>query len=273
MTGIAARRGQNEMPIALVTGATRGIGLETARELSAAGCTVLMGARDAPRGHDRARHLRQDGLDVVPIVLDVVDIASIAMAASRIRDEYGRLDILVNNAGVLLEADLTKATESLEDMFLKPSEVSVDILLRTFQVNTFGPIAVTNAMLPLIRKSSDARILNVSSALASFDRAAHIAASPVDVGNGSDDTPPYPNLLAYNSSKAALNAATLQLVIALRGTGIKANCIDPGHCATEINGHTGNRTAADAAKVICARLLSDDTATGKFWDQDGEAGW
>lgn len=272
MNGIAARLGRPEMPIALVTGATRGIGLETVRELAAAGCTVLLGARDAAHGRDRARRLRRDGLDVVPLALDVTDADSIAVAASHISDEYGRLDILVNNAGVLLEADLAKAPESLEDMFLKPSEVSIDILLRTFEVNTFGPIAVTNAMLPLLQKSSDARIVNVSSALASFDRAAYVAASPLGAGAGSDDAL-YPNVLAYNSSKAALNAATLQLVIALRGTGIKANCIDPGHCATDINGHTGARTAADAAKVICTRLLNSDTTTGKFWDQDGELGW
>lgn len=272
MADIAARRGDHETCIALVTGATRGIGLETVRGLAAAGCTVLMGARDTVRGHDRALDLRREGLDVVPIVLDVTNVASVVTAASRIEDDYGRIDILVNNAGVLLEADLTKATESLEDMFLEPSRVSMEILQRTFQANTFGPIAVTNAMLPLLQKSSYARIVNVSSSLASFDRASRVAARPLGTAARNDDAP-YPNLLAYNSSKAALNAATLQLVIALRGTGITVNCIDPGHCATDINGHTGDRTAADAAKVICARLLSEDIATGKFWDQDGEVGW
>jgi NAD(P)-dependent dehydrogenase (short-subunit alcohol dehydrogenase family) len=270
MSGTAHRRATTTPTVALVTGATKGIGLETARQLAAAGCTVLIGARDAVVGCERADELRREGFDVVSISLDVTDAASIARAESWIRDTYGRLDILVNNAGVLLEADLAKAAESIDSMFLKPFDVSTDILLQTFQVNTFGPIAVANAMLPLLRKSEDARILNVSSALASFDRAKAMAAKAV---GATGDDPTYPNILAYNSSKAALNAATMQLVIALRGTGIRVNCVDPGHCATDINGHTGERSAADAAEVICERLLDGGDATGKFWDQDGEAPW
>src|SRR5262245_12503902 len=138
--------------IALVTGANRGIGKEVARGLLKHGVHVLLGARDAELGHEAATELRSEGGVVSAIRLDVTDDASVAHAAAEIGANHGRLDILVNNAGVFHELD-----------FVPPSEVSMERVRATFAVNTFGPIAVTQAMLPLLHASAAGRIVNVTS--------------------------------------------------------------------------------------------------------------
>jgi NAD(P)-dependent dehydrogenase (short-subunit alcohol dehydrogenase family) len=184
----------------------------------------------------------------VPLTLDVTDPASVTDAAARIGREHGRLDILVNNAGILVERGE------------KPSEVTLDVLERTYATNVFGVVVVTNAVLPLIRRAAAGRIVNISSGLGSLslagDRHRTIAQ------------------LAYNSSKTALNAVTVAYANELRDTPIKVNAAGPGHCATDQNGHSGPRTAAQGA-IAAIRLatLPGDGPTGGFFTEDGPLPW
>jgi NAD(P)-dependent dehydrogenase (short-subunit alcohol dehydrogenase family) len=185
------------------------------------------------------------------VQLDVTDQASIAAAANRIEQEYGRLDILVNNAGILLERGE------------RPSAVTVDLMRRTYETNLFGVVAVTNAMLPLLRRSAAGRIVNVSSGLGSLTMCT---------------TPGHPYhmypMLAYNSSKSALNAVTVAYANELRDTPVKVNAADPGYCATDLNGHSGPRTPAQGATAAVRLATVDgDGPTGQFHDEDGIVPW
>jgi NAD(P)-dependent dehydrogenase (short-subunit alcohol dehydrogenase family) len=232
--------------IALVTGANKGLGYEIAARLVADGMTVLAGARDPARGAEAALRL-----GAVHVTLDVTDPASVAAAAKWIEREYGRLDILVNNAGILLEHGQ------------QPSELDPDLLRRTYETNVFGVVTVTNALLPLLRKAPAARIVNMSSGLGSLTLTTDLAH-------------PYAQraLLAYNSSKSALNAVTVSYANELRGTGIKVNAADPGYCATDLNGHSGPRTPAQGANAAVAlATLPDDGPTAAFYDESGPVPW
>ncbi|HZC26098.1 MAG TPA: SDR family oxidoreductase [Actinopolymorphaceae bacterium] len=241
----------SEPRIALVTGANKGIGYEIARGLGAAGATVLVGARDPGRGVAAAEKLGAEGIKAVPLELDVTDERSVSAAAVRIERDYGRLDILVNNAGILLERGE------------KPSATPVDMLARTYATNVYGVVTVTNAVLPLLRRAPAGRIVNVSSGLGSLaltsDPAGPYAAFP---------------LLAYNSSKSALNAVTVSFANELRDTPIKVNAADPGYCATDLNGHAGPRTPAQGAvAAVRLALLPDDGPTAGFFSEDGTESW
>jgi NAD(P)-dependent dehydrogenase (short-subunit alcohol dehydrogenase family) len=241
----------SEPKVALVTGANKGIGYEIARGLGAAGVTVLVGARDAARGEEAAEKLAAEGYTAVPVVLDVTDPLSVSAAAARVEREYGRLDILVNNAGILIERGQ------------RPSQVPVEALARTFATNVYAIVALTNALLPLIRRSAAGRIVNLSSGLGSLaltsDPDGPFAAFP---------------LLAYNASKSALNSVTVSYANELRDTGIKVNAADPGYCATDLNGHAGPRTPAQGA-ISAVRLatLPDDGPTAGFFSEDGTEPW
>jgi NAD(P)-dependent dehydrogenase (short-subunit alcohol dehydrogenase family) len=241
----------SESKVALVTGANKGIGYEIARALGETGATVLVGARDEGRGATAAEKLVADGLAAVPLRLDVTDPLSIAAAAARVDREHGRLDILVNNAGVLLEAGQA------------PSRTPLELLERTYATNVYGVVAVTNAMLPLLRQAPAARIVNVSSGLASLALT-------------SDPEGPYPDalMLAYNSSKSALNSITVTYANELRNTPMKVNAADPGYCATDMNGGSGPRTAAQGA-IAAVRLatLPADGPTAGFFDDEGSVPW
>jgi NAD(P)-dependent dehydrogenase (short-subunit alcohol dehydrogenase family) len=241
----------SEPKVALVTGANKGIGYEIARGLGEAGATVLIGAREAGRGAAAAEKLAAEGIVAVPLELDVTDPVSVSSAAARVERGYGRLDILVNNAGILLERGQ------------KPSQLPVDVLERTYATNLFGVVATTNAMLPLIRRAAAGRIVNVSSGLGSLSLT-------------SDPQGTYAQfpLLAYNSSKSALNAVTVSYANELRDTPIKVNAADPGYCATDLNGHAGTRTAAQGA-IAAVRLatLPDDGPTAGFFSEDGTEPW
>jgi NAD(P)-dependent dehydrogenase (short-subunit alcohol dehydrogenase family) len=208
------------------------------------GMTVLVGARDELRGKEAAARL---GPFAIPVVLDVTSPSSVAAVASTLE----RLDVLVNNAGILLERGSP------------PSGMSVDMLRETYETNVFGVVTVTNALLPLLRRSPRGRIVNVSSGLGSLG----FAADPTH------EYAAYP-LLAYGSSKAALNMVTVMYANELRSTGIKVNAADPGYCATDLNGHSGPRTAAQGA-VAAVRLatLDDDGPTGGFFDDSGPVPW
>ena len=239
----------NDKRVALVTGANKGIGREIARGLAQSGFTVLAAARNRQRGAQAVAELADDGLDVRFQQLDVTDEPSIFAAADRVEQEFGRLDVLVNNAGI--SADLAVA----------PSLTALDDVRRVYETNVFGVVAVTNAMLPLLRKSDAARIVNVSSRLGSM------------AGQTAPNTP-LGLFLAYSSSKSALNAITVHYARELAETQIKVNAGTPGLVATDLNGFKGTRTPAQGAKVLVElALLASDGPTGGFFDEDGPVSW
>ena len=235
--------------IALVTGANKGIGLETARQLGARGATVLAGARDEARGTAAERELRDGGADARYVPLDVTDQASVTKAAEWIGAEYGRLDILVNNAGI--------ARGQL------PSQTDLQDMREVYEVNIFGVIRVTNAMLPLLRRASAAWIVNVSSEVGSVT-AMTDPASPLSQ---------MPAGLAYPSSKTALNMITAMYAKELRDTPIKVNAANPGYTATDLNRHSGFRSAAEGAEPsIHLATLGADGPSGILWGHLALAG-
>ncbi len=237
--------------VALVTGANKGIGLETVRQLAKQGITVLLGARDEQRGKDAAAKLQGEGLDVQFLHLDVNEAATHEAARQFIEESFGKLDILVNNAGIAI------------DSTRKPSEANMKVLRTTFDTNFFGAISVTQALLPLIRKSDAGRIVNVSSGLGSLTQ-------------HSDPTWKFYEVkpLAYNASKTALNAFTVMLAHELKDTAIKVNSADPGFTATDLNAHRGYKTVEQGASII-VRLatLPSDGATGGYFDDEGVVPW
>jgi len=237
--------------IALVTGANKGIGFETARQIAASGATVLLGARNAELGQKAAAELKAEGLDVRFLAIDLTDRASITTAAASIAEDLGHLDILVNNAGIISHDDGAPSVANLE---------AAETTLRT---NFLGTLAVTQAMLPLLRKSTSARIVNVSSGLGSVTQQAD-AAYPFA----------FAKFLGYSASKAALNMLTAQLSYELRDTPIKVNSSDPGYTATDLNENRGHQTIPEgAAETIRLALLPDDGPTGTFSDNAGSVAW
>ena len=237
--------------IALVTGANKGIGREIATQLAARGILVLIGARDAARGESAAQELRDAGHAAQYLEIDVTSQTTVDHAASCIEREYGHLDILVNNAAVAID-------------WVPPSQLDIEALHKTWDTNVYGVFRVTKAMLPLLRKSPAGRIVNMSSGLASL---AYTAAAD---GRFHDLN----MLLAYCSSKTAVNAVTLRFAIELAGTPIKINCADPGYVATDMNQHQGPRTVAQgAATPVRLALLPDDGPTGGFFNDEGVVPW
>ena len=241
MTAIAPTS-RNSDKVALVTGATRGIGFETARQLANAGIHVLLGGRDRDKAVAAALKLQAEGLQVEAIAIDVANDASIAQAAQDVTRRHGRLDILVNNAGVLRD-----------DAQRKPSEQSWSTWRETFDTNVFGVVATTQAFLPLLRQAPAARIVNVSSLLGSV-AANNDPASPIyDI-----------KLPAYNVSKSAVNAWTVQLAHELKDTAIKVNAVHPGSVKTDMNA-AGDLDVADGARTsVRMALLDADGPTGGF---------
>jgi len=230
--------------IALITGANKGIGFETARLLGDRGMTVLAGARDKTRGQDAERALRAAGADARFVALDVTDEESVRQAAGWIDAEYGRLDILVNNAGIA-RGDGTGL----------PSQTALATLRAVYETNVFGVVAVTNAMLPLLRRAPAARIVNVSSEVGSIT-----SMTDPDGPMAAMASVPYP------SSKTALNMVTAMYAKELSGTPVKVNAANPGYCATDLNGHSGFRTPRQGAEVsVTLATLPGDGPTGVLW--------
>ncbi len=241
---------QNSNKVALVTGANKGIGREIARQLGKKGITVIVGARDKSRGNEAVDALKTDGVDARFVELDVTNNQTIAAAAKQIEKEFGHLDILVNNAAVAIDN-------------APPSQVEMDRIRKTYDTNVFGVIAVTQAMLPLIKKSAAGRIVNMSSGLGSLTAA-------------SDPSSPFAafNLLAYNSSKSALNAVTVTFANELRATGIKVNAADPGYVATDLNNHSGPRSVEQgAAEPVRLATLGADGPTAGYFNDEGRVAW
>lgn len=246
--------------VALVTGANKGIGRAAAEQLAALGITVLVGARDSRRGEQAAEELRAAGGDVHALTLDVTNPATVAEAAKQIDERFGRLDILINNAGITGSGQVSP--DQAHDQI--PSTVEVDMVRAVFETNVFGVIAVTNAMLPLLRRSSAARIVNVSSHAASMTLL-------------SDPDGPFAGLLpsaAYTPSKAALSALTVQYANELRKDGILVNAVAPGYVDTDSNNHTGFLTPAQGAAVLVrVATVAEDGPTAGFFGEDGPLPW
>jgi len=233
----------NTKRIALITGGNKGIGFETARQLGEQQVTILLGARDAAKGEAAAAKLRGEGLDVRALPLDVTDTDSIRRAVDKVAQEFGRLDILINNAGVMVD-DQTK----------KVSEQSLDAWRTTFDTNVFGLIATTQGFLPLLRKSAAGRIVNLSSILGS------------NTLHSDPQSPIYDfKVPAYNVSKSAVNAYTVQLAYELRDTPIKVNAAHPGWVKTEMGGEGATMELPDGAKTsVALATLAGDGPTGSY---------
>jgi NAD(P)-dependent dehydrogenase (short-subunit alcohol dehydrogenase family) len=236
--------------LALVTGANKGIGFEIARRLGAKKIVVLIGARDEARGGAATATLKTEGIEARFVQLDVTSRQTIDRAARWIEDQFGRLDILVNNAGI-------------GEWGTRPSDADLSKVREVYDTNLFGPMAVTQAMLPLLRRSPHGRIVNVSSELGSL-------------GMASDPKSPISQFLAlgYNTSKTALNSMTVQFANELRDTPIKVNAVCPGYCATDINGHSGPRTAAQGAiAAVRYATIGNDGPSGGVFNEDGPVAW
>src|SRR5262245_24087836 len=236
--------------VAVVTGANKGIGHEIARQLAKQGVTVYLGARDEARGREAAEKLRAEGLDARPLCLDVTDDRSVAAAVTALERDAGRLDILVNNAGIAIDNG-------------PPSRVSMDVVRRTYETNVFGVIRATQAFLPLLRRSDAGRIVNLSSGLGSLAKNSDLAWQFAPV-----------KFLAYNTSKSAVNAITVQFAWELRDTPIKVNAADPGYVATDMNRHQGVRSVEQgAATPVRLATLPADGPTGGYFNDEGPVPW
>ena len=243
--------------IALVTGATRGIGLETVRQLAETGVHVLLAGRNRDKAVEAALQLQRQGLLVEAIALDVTDSASIAAAAQEVERKHGKLDILVNNAGIIAdEADKGVSGQSIATW------------RKTFDTNLFGVIETTQAFLPLIRKSDAGRIVNVSSLLGSISEHQNPASFIYD----------FKGVPSYNVSKSAVNAWTVHLAHELKDTGIKVNTIHPGYVKTDMNKagdqQNGELEVADGARTSVRLALIDNAGpTGGYYYFDQVLPW
>ncbi|HSU19370.1 MAG TPA: SDR family oxidoreductase [Acidobacteriaceae bacterium] len=240
---------------ALITGANKGLGLETARQLGLLGYTVLIGARDPEKGRAAAELLRREGVNATAVKLDVTSQADIDAVAQLIQEQFGGvLDVLVNNAGIMTEKSWTNNATS---------EEKLEDVRSTYEANVFAPFAVTKALLPALKKSDAGRIVNVSSILGSISLQA------------TKGSPTYSTkLFAYNSSKAALNMFTIHLAHELRGTKIKVNSAHPGWVKTDMGGSAAPMDPADGAKTIVdLATAGDEGPTGSYVHAGTEIPW
>jgi NAD(P)-dependent dehydrogenase (short-subunit alcohol dehydrogenase family) len=239
--------------IALITGANKGIGLETARQLGKLGVTVLVGARDLAKGEEAAEVLRGIGVDARAVKLDVVDAKDRAAVAESIEKEFGKLDILINNAGLMLDSRAGNAT----------STTSQEVLRDTFDTNFFAVVALTQTLLPLLKKSAAGRIVNLSSILGSNT----LHATP---GSPIYDAKTF----AYDASKAALNSFSIHLAHELKGTKVKVNSAHPGWVKTEMGGEGAMMEIVDGAKTsVELATLAEDGPSGGFFHMGKALPW
>lgn len=237
--------------IVLITGGNKGIGLETARQLGKIGYEIILGCRNENRGFEAVTLLEKENIKAKTLILDVTNPTSIHSAVEKIEQEYGLLDILINNAGVFLEGNIP------------PSELELSVLKNTYETNVFGVFSITKAMLPLLKKSSSGRIVNLSSGLGSLTLNSEPTSEFYNV-----------NSLAYNSSKTAVNALTVFFAKELSDSPIKINSVCPGFTATDLNGNSGYRSVEQAASIVVKlAMINSDGPTGGFFDEHGNVPW
>jgi NAD(P)-dependent dehydrogenase (short-subunit alcohol dehydrogenase family) len=235
------------MTTTLITGANKGLGFETARQLIAAGHTVYAGSRDAERGRRAAERL---GARL--ILIDVTDDASVTAAAAAIAADGG-LDVLVNNAGI--------EARTADNGVVSAADTTADFMRAMFETNAFGVVRVTHAFLPLLEKSAAPVVVNVSSGLGSLTR----------ITETGSPSAAYPGV-AYPASKAAVNMITVQYAKAF--PGMRINAADPGYTDTDLNGHEGIQTVEQGAEVIVALArLGPDGPTGGYFNASGPVPW
>lgn len=239
--------------IALITGANRGIGLETAKQLGEQGVTVVVGARTLKAAEETATELKSSGFEAYPIQLDVTSAADRAAAAKYLEEKFGKLDILINNAGVAGKEGFVPVNSQVTDSELE----------RIFSTNLFAVVALTRELLPLLKKSPAGRIVNLSSILGSLTLHA-------------DPGSPIYNFktFAYDASKSALNAYTVHLAWELKDTPIKVNSAHPGWVKTEMGTDAAPMEIPDGAKTsVALALLGSDGPSGRFIHLGSELPW
>ena len=241
----------NDKRQALVTGANKGIGLAIATGLAQAGMSVWLGARDRVRGEAAARELQALGLDVRFVEIDVADDASVQSAAETVGRETDALHVLVNNAGIIIDAGTP------------PSQIRMDNVKATFEVNFFGPIRVTQTFIPLLKAAKDARVVMMGSGVGSLT----LITDPTSIFSSV-------NFLDYTASKVALNAVMVSFAKELEPFGIKVNAVEPGHVKTDLNGNSGLLTPEEGAlTAIRMSTLDIDGPTGGFFGSHGRQPW
>ena len=231
------------MAVVLITGGNKGLGFETARRLKQSGYKVYIGCRDEAKGKKASQEL---GVELV--IMDVTDTPSVMHSASEIEAREGHLDILINNAGV-------------SGIYKKPEAITAEDMEKVFATNVFGVVRVTNAFIPLLKKSDNPVIVNVSSGLGSFGMVTDPSRNESRI-----------NSLTYCSSKAAVSMLTLQYSKGLEG--IKVNCVDPGATATDLNGGRGSQTVTEGTdSIIKAATIGRDGPDGIFIGRTQNVPW
>ncbi|KAG4075178.1 hypothetical protein HA402_015425 [Bradysia odoriphaga] len=240
------------MRTVLITGANKGIGLETARQLAQLGNFVYLGSRDIANGQKAVEALKAAGIsNVAAIQLDITDMDSIRQAKDELAGQIDSLDVLINNAAISGEQPQ------------RISEYPMEAIRRIFDTNYFGAIQTTQIMLPLLRKSSAAAIINVSSEIGSLTMAM-AANQPSNRSNFS----------SYGSTKTALNGFTVMLANELRAQNIMVNSVTPGYTATDLNQFKGLKTVEEGVKpIVQLAMLTDRSVTGRFFKDGGEIPW
>ena len=247
----------HDKPVALVTGANQGIGYQIAKDLVANGFAVLVGSRDFSKGETAAKEI---GADAHALQLDVTDAASIAAAAERVRTAFGRLDVLINNAAISHTGRARGATVEDHAGRTRASNVPLDEVRAVWETNVFGPLAVYQAMLPLLRQTPNARIVNVSSGVGSLT-------------TNSDPAFAYRAIFGpvYPASKTAMNAMTVAMAIELEAEGIRVSAVTPGFTKTNLNNYQGTETLEEGAReAVRVALLGPDAPTGTFTRWEGQ---